>query len=118
MSPARQHLAFAVIRTEDWDANSTWQLLSALTHNRVRDFQATLGVEKRPSSRKRTARLHFPSLRTMRFELFQLPARIARPAGGNACGLPRQARASNESAPPWKPSAGASPWNSARLRSP
>ena len=77
----KQHLAFATIPTQDWDANSTWQLLSALTHNLVRDFQATLGVDERPNGRKRTTRFRFPSLRTMRFELLQLPGRIARPAG-------------------------------------
>jgi hypothetical protein len=77
----KQNLAFATIPTQDWDANSSWQLLSALTHNLVRDFQATLGVEERPNSRKRTARLRFPSLRTLRFELIQLPGRIARPSG-------------------------------------
>ena len=77
----KQHLAFATIPTEDWDANSSWQLLSGLTHNLVRDFQATLGVEERPNGRKRTARLRFPSLRTLRFELIQLPGRIARPGG-------------------------------------
>lgn len=77
----KQHLAFAAIPTQDWDANSSWQLLSALTHNLVRDFQATTGVEERPNGRKRTARMRFPSLRTFRFELIQLPARIARPGG-------------------------------------
>ena len=77
----KQHLAFAAIPTHDWDANSNWQLLSALTHNWVRDFQATLGLEERPNGRKRTARLRFPSLRTLRFELLQLPGRIARPGG-------------------------------------
>lgn len=77
----KQHLAFATIPTHDWDANSNWQLLSALTHNWVRDFQATLGLEERPNGRKRTARLRFPSLRTLRFELLQLPGRIARPRG-------------------------------------
>jgi hypothetical protein len=77
----KQHLAFATIPTQDWDANSTWQLLSALTHNLARDFQATLGVDERSNGRKRTTRFRFPSLRTMRFELLQLPGRIARPAG-------------------------------------
>jgi hypothetical protein len=77
----KQHLAFGTIPTQDWDANSGWQILSALTHNLVRDFQATLGVERRPNTRKRTTRVRFPSLRTLRFELLQLPGRIARPAG-------------------------------------
>ena len=50
-------------------ANSTWQLLSALTHNLVRDFQARDGHSRRrtSNSRKRTCRWRFPSLRTFRF---------------------------------------------------
>lgn len=77
----KQHLAFGTIPTEDWDANSAWQILSALTHNLVRDFQATVGVEVRKNTRKRTTRVRFASLRTLRFELIQLPGRIARPLG-------------------------------------
>lgn len=81
LAELKQHLAFDTIPTQDWDANSSWQILSALTHNLVRDFQATIGVEERANGRKRTARFRFPSLRTFRFELLQLPGRIARPAG-------------------------------------
>ena len=80
----KQHLAFGTIPTQDWDANSTWQILSALTHNLARDFQATIGVEPRPNGRKRTARVRFRSLRTLRFTLLQLPGRIARPRGRRA----------------------------------
>ena len=77
----KQHLAFGTIPTNDWDANSTWQLLSALTHNFVRHFQVQTGVARRPSTRKRTCRYRFHSLRTLRFTLLGLPGRIARPAG-------------------------------------
>lgn len=77
----KQHLAFGKIPTQDWDANSAWQLLSALTHNLVRDFQATIGADERPNSRKRTCRLRFRSLSTLRFEFLQLPGRLIRPAG-------------------------------------
>lgn len=77
----KQHLAFGTIPTGDWDANSAWQLLSALTHNLVRHFQVHTGAVQRPRTRKRTCAYRFLSLRTLRFTLLQLPGRIARPAG-------------------------------------
>ncbi|NIN72412.1 MAG: transposase, partial [Gemmatimonadetes bacterium] len=40
----KQHLAFDTIPTQDWDANSTWLLISALTHNVVRQFQLSTGA--------------------------------------------------------------------------
>ena len=68
--------------TEDWDANRTWQIVNALTHNLVRDFQLHTGIAtKKKNSRKRTARLLFRKMRTLRFEWIHLPARIARPQG-------------------------------------
>ncbi len=81
LAEVKQHLAFGTVATNDWDANSTWQLLSALTHNLVRQFQIETGAERRPNGRKRTYRFRLESLRTLRFELLHLPARIARPAG-------------------------------------
>jgi len=77
----KQHLAFDTIPTQDWDANSTWQLISALTHNVVRQFQITTSAPDRSNGRKRTYRWVLESLRTLRFELFNIPAKIARPEG-------------------------------------
>jgi hypothetical protein len=78
----KQNVAFATVPTNDWDANSTWQLLSALTHNLVRDFQVKAGIAlPRTNGRKRTARFVFQSLRTLRFTLFAIPGRICRPGG-------------------------------------
>ena len=78
----KQHVAFGSIVTNDWDANSTWQLLSALTHNLVRDFQvATQSAPKRPNTRKRTCRFRFETLRTVRFTLLGLAGRVCRPNG-------------------------------------
>lgn len=77
----KQHLAFGSIPTQDWDANSAWLILSALAHNLVHQFQVQTGAARRPNGRKRTCRYRFLSLRTLRFTLFQLPGRIARPAG-------------------------------------
>ncbi|MFQ5515887.1 MAG: IS1380 family transposase [Myxococcota bacterium] len=77
----KQHLAFDTIPTRDWDANSTWQLISALTHNLVRQFQVRTRAPERPNGRKRTYRWVLESLRTLRYEVLNLPAKIARPEG-------------------------------------
>jgi hypothetical protein len=75
-------LAFASVVTQDWDANSAWQILNALTHNFARDFQLRAGIATpKKNSRKRTTRLLFRRMRTLRFEWIHLPARIARPHG-------------------------------------
>jgi len=80
----KQHLAFGTVATNDWDANSAWQLLTAMTHNLVRQFQIETGAEPRPNGRKRTYHFRMPSVRTLRFELIHLPGRIARPQGKTA----------------------------------
>ena len=78
----KQHFAFASVVTNDWDANSTWQLLSALTHNLVRDLQLKAGLAKpRRNTRKRTFRYSFRSMRTLRFLLIHTPGRIVRAQG-------------------------------------
>ncbi len=78
----KQHFAFGSVVTNDWDANSTWQLLSALTHNLVRDFQLKAGLATpRRNGLKRTYRFSFRSMRSLRFLLIHLPGRIARPQG-------------------------------------
>ena len=75
-------LAFASVVTQDWDANSAWQILNALAHNLVRDFQLHAGIAtEKSNTRKRTARLRFRKMRTLRFQWIHLPARIARPQG-------------------------------------
>lgn len=75
-------LAFASVVAQDWDANCAWQILNALTHNLVRDFQVRAGIATpKPNTRKRTTRRRFRSMRTMRFEWIHLPGRIARPGG-------------------------------------
>jgi hypothetical protein len=75
-------LAFASVVAQDWDANSAWQIFNALTHNLVRDFQLHAGIATvKPNTRKRTARLRFRKMRTLRFQWIHLPARIAQPQG-------------------------------------
>ncbi len=84
----KQHLAFDTIPTRDWDANSTWQLISALTHNLVRQFQLATNAKERPNGRKRTYRWVFESLRTLRYEVLNLPAKLARPQGRSELRIP------------------------------
>jgi hypothetical protein len=75
-------LAFASIVAQDWDANCAWQILNALTHNLIRDFQVHAGIATpKKNSRKRTTRRLFRSIRTLRFEWIHLPGRLARPQG-------------------------------------
>jgi hypothetical protein len=77
----KQHLAFDTIPTRDWDANSTWLLISALAHNIFRQFQITTTAAPRANGRKRTYRWVLESLRTFRYEVLSLPAKLARPQG-------------------------------------
>ncbi len=77
----KQHLAFDVIPTRDEDANRAWLLISALTLNLVRQFQLVTGTESRPNTRKRTCRWVFRSLRTLRYEILNIPAKLAAPSG-------------------------------------
>ncbi len=77
----KQHLAFDTIPTRDWDANTTWQLISALTHNVLRQFQIATTATERSNGRKRTYRWVLESLRTFRYEVLNLPAKLARPEG-------------------------------------
>ena len=77
----KQHLAFDAIPTNEWGANSAWQLISGLTLNLIRQFQLRTGAPVRSNGRKRTYRFVLQSLRTLRFELIHLPAKLARPGG-------------------------------------
>lgn len=82
LAELKHNVAFGSVVTDDWDANSTWQILSALTHNLMRDFQLEVGLaHPRQNGRKRTYRYRFLSMRTLRFLTIHLPARIARPGG-------------------------------------
>jgi len=77
----KTHLAFDTVPAQDWDANCAWQLLVGLTHNLVRHFQLSTTAVKRPNGRKRTTLFVMETLRTLRFELINVPARLARPQG-------------------------------------
>jgi hypothetical protein len=73
----KQHLAFDTVPTRDWDANSTWLLISALTHNLFRQFQIATTAPERANGRKRTYRWVLESLRTFRYAVLNLPAKLA-----------------------------------------
>lgn len=75
----KPHLAFDTIPTRDWDANSTWLLISALAYDVLRQFQITTTAPPRANGRKRTYRWVLESLRA--YEVLNLPARPARPRG-------------------------------------
>ena len=77
----KQHLAFDTIPTHDWDANSAWLVISALAHNLLRRFQLATDAPTRTNGPKRTYRWKLESLRTLRYELLNIPAKIARPRG-------------------------------------
>lgn len=77
----KQQLAFDAIPSRDLQTNALWQQLSILTHNLVRSFQLCLGPDKRPATPKRTFLFRFASLQTLRFLLFDQPARLVRPSG-------------------------------------
>ena len=77
----KQHLAFDTIPTHDWDANTTWQLISALTHNVLRQFQIATTATQRRNGSKRTYQWVLESLRTLRYQLLNVPAKLARPEG-------------------------------------
>jgi hypothetical protein len=81
ISELKQHFGFDAIPTNDWNANSAWQLISVLALNLVRSFQIALGAPERPRIWKRTFDYVFQSLQTLRFELIHQPVRIVRPAG-------------------------------------
>lgn len=82
LAELKHNVAFGSVVTDDWDANSTWQILSALTHNLMRDFQVAAGLAMpRRNGRKRTYRFRFLSMRSLRFLVVHLPGRITRSAG-------------------------------------
>ena len=77
----KTRLAFDTVPCQDWDANCVWQLLVGLTHNLIRHFQLSTTATVRPKRRKRTTLFVIETLRTLRFELINLPAMFSRSQG-------------------------------------
>jgi hypothetical protein len=81
-SELKNDLAFDVIPTNHYAANSAWQQLVVLAHNLMRAFQlqADLAADKL-RSRKRTAAFRLVTMKTLRFLLIARAGRLARIRG-------------------------------------
>ncbi len=81
-SELKNDLAFDVIPTNHYAANSAWQQLSVLAHNLMRAFQlqADLALAKTRSP-KRTAAFRLITMKTLRFLLIARAGRFARISG-------------------------------------
>ena len=77
----KSHLAFDTIPTNHYGANSAWQLLVALAHNLLVNFQIHTGCVRRHRTEKRTTLYPLKTVQTLRFEVFNRAGRIARPQG-------------------------------------
>jgi Transposase DDE domain group 1 len=81
-SELKNDLAFDVIPTNHYAANSAWQQLSVLAHNLMRAFQLETGIAAgRRLPRKRTALYRILTMKTLRFLLIARAARLARLGG-------------------------------------
>jgi hypothetical protein len=81
-SELKNDLAFDVIPTNDYAANSAWQQLSVLAHNLMRTLQFDTGIARHKSrSQKRTAVCRLLTMKTLRFLLIARAARLARIGG-------------------------------------
>jgi hypothetical protein len=81
-SELKNDLAFDVIPTNHYAANSAWQQLCVLAHNLMRSFQLDTAIaqdKRRP--RKRTAVYRILTMKTLRFLLIARAARLARIGG-------------------------------------
>ena len=73
---------FANIPTKNFMANSTYQALSILSHNLVKNFQlATHQATAKKKSSKRTTSYAFESLKSLRFKIIARAGRVVNVAG-------------------------------------
>lgn len=73
--------AFDTVPTQNYAANSTWQILTVLAHNLITNFQIETGAAKRRSSAKRSSVFALKSIRTLRYEMLGRAGLLQRPAG-------------------------------------
>ena len=73
--------AFDCVPSMQEHANSAWQLLSVLSFNLMRAFQAATGATTRVPNGKDTTHLRFKHIRKLRFELINRAGRIVKPGG-------------------------------------
>jgi hypothetical protein len=74
-------LAFDTIPAQNYAANSAWQILVAMAHNLLVNFQIATRVARRHRTPKATAIIDLKSVRTLRFELFNRAGLLQHPAG-------------------------------------
>lgn len=81
-SELKNDLAFDVIPTNHYAANSAWQQLSVLAHNLMRSLQLEVGLAlTKPRSAKRTTAYRLLTMKTLRFLLIARAGRLARVGG-------------------------------------
>ena len=73
--------AFNTVPTQNYAANSTWQILVTLTHNLITNFQLASGASHRGRTAKRSPRFALRSIRSLRYELFNRAGMVQRPEG-------------------------------------
>jgi hypothetical protein len=81
-SELKNDLAFDVVPTNHYAANSAWQQLCALAHNLMRSFQLQGDLARdKARSRKRTTAYRLLTMKTLRFLFIARAGRIARIGG-------------------------------------
>jgi hypothetical protein len=88
-SELKNDLAFDVIPTNHYAANSGWQQLCVLAHNLMRSLQLDTGIARgKPRSPKRTAAYRIFTMKTLRFLLIARAASLASVAGRSCVSVP------------------------------
>lgn len=87
--------AFNSIVSQQRHANSAWQLLSVLSFNLTRAFQAATIAARRESNEKRTTLFKFSSIRTLRYQLFNRAGVVVKPQGKATLDVGRSAAVIN-----------------------
>lgn len=73
--------AFDSVPTQNYAANSTWQILSTLAYNLVASFQIQTGAPQRKRTRKRTCLFILKSIFTLRYEFLGRAGILQHPHG-------------------------------------
>lgn len=73
--------AFDAVPSQDYQANSAWQVLSVMAFNLMRGFQVATTARPRATNPKRRSRFRFQSIHTLRYELVNRAGLVTRPDG-------------------------------------
>lgn len=73
--------AFDSVPSQRYGANSTWQVLSILAFNLMRQFQVATTAARRTPSRKRRTIYSFETIETLRYQCLQRAGLLVRPEG-------------------------------------